>query len=380
MLIKNKTLIALTSLLLLLSTQWACQSNGGGETPDPCQSELDQTTLFQNLADQLIIPRYEDFQNLVNDLQLATEDFLSNPDLNSLSATQEVFKETYKRWQYVAQYQFGPAEEVGLRMSVNNFPADVALIQSNINSGKTDFSQPESFDRGLPAIDFLLFGVADSEDAIVALFTDDSAVKDHYHAYLQNSINDIKAKTDEVVKKWTKEGFRESFLAATGTAAGASLSQIINGLNEHYEFIRREKLGIPVGALTLGFTNPEKSEAFFSGISLELAIAATQAAQEFYLGQGADGVNREGLDDYLQQISEKSEGAALHQTIDQQFKAALTALGGLADPLANTIESNKSAVEAAYAEIVKQVVNIKTDMPSLLCIAITYVDNPSDSD
>ena len=377
---KSRNIIALSAVLLLVFTQWACQSNGGGETPDPCQSELDQTTLFQNLADQLIIPRYEDFQTAVNDLQLAIDDFLTNPDANTLSSTQEVFKETYRRWQYVAQYQFGPAEEVGLRMSVNNFPADIFLIESNINSGKTDFSQPEAFDRGLPAIDFLLYGAADSEDAIVGLFADDSAVKDDYHAYLRNIINDIKAKTDQVINKWTKEGFRESFLAATGTAAGASLSQIINGLNEHYEFIRREKLGIPVGALTLGFTNPEKSEAFFSGISLELAIAATSAAQEFYLGQGTDGVNREGIDDYLQQISEKSEGVALHQTIDQQFKAALTALGGLADPLASTIESNQSSVEAAYAEIVKQVVNIKTDMPSLLCIAITYVDNPSDSD
>lgn len=377
---RSRTIVVLSALLLITSTQWACKSNGAAETPDPCQSELDQTTLFQNLADQLIIPRYEDFQTLVDDLQLAVDDFLASPDPNTLGTAQEVFKETYRRWQYVAQYQFGPAEEVGLSMSVNNFPADIALIQSNINSGKTDFSQAEAFDRGLPAIDFLLFGAAESKDAIVGLFADDSAVKDNYHAYLRNIITEIRAKTDQVVNKWTKEGFRESFLAASGTAAGASLSQIINGLNEHYEFIRREKLGIPVGALTLGFTNPEKSEAFFSGISLELAIAATTAAQEFYLGRGVDGVNREGIDDYLQQISEQSEGAALHQTIEQQFKAALTALGGLADPLANTIESDQSSVEAAYAEIVKQVINIKTDMPSLLCIAITYVDNPSDSD
>lgn len=377
---KSKTLIASLTLLVLLATQWACKSNGGGETPDPCTSDLDQTTLFLNLADQLIIPRYEDFQTAVNDLQQAISEFIATPGVSTLNPAQEAFREAYLRWQYVAQYQFGPAEDVGLRMLVNNFPADISLIQSNIDSGKTDFSQPEAFDRGLPAIDFLLFGSASNEDAIIGLFSTDSAVKANYQTYLQNIINDIQAKTDQVINKWTKEGYRESFIAATGTAAGASLSQVINGLNEHYEIIRRDKLGIPVGALTLGFTNPEKSEAFFSGISLQLAIAATQAAQEFYLGQGRDGINREGLDDYLQQISEKNEGVSLHQTIAQQFTTALNALNGLADPLASIIESDQSKVEAAYAEVVKQVLNIKTDMPSLLCIAITYVDNPSDSD
>ena len=377
---KHKAIFSLALLLGLLFTQWACQSNSGGDTPDPCQSELDQTSLFQNLADQLIIPRYEAFQESVELLQQALSDFLAHPEVNNLHISQEAFKDAYIKWQFVAPYQFGPAEEAGLRMAVNNFPADTSLIQSNIQSGKTDFSQPEAFDRGFPAIDYLLFGAGQDEEAIVALFADDTALRANYQAYLQNIINDIQAKANQVLNQWTNEGFREDFLAATGTAAGASLSQVVNGLNQHYEFIRREKLGIPVGALTLNFPNPEKSEAYFSGISLQLAIAATQAAQEFYLGRGVDGVNRAGLDDYLQQISEKSEGAALHQTIDQQFKAALTALHGLADPLAETIKNDQSKVEAAYAEIVKQVVHIKTDLPSLICIAITYVDNPSDSD
>lgn len=229
-------------------------------------------------------------------------------------------------------------------------------------------------------MDYLLFGLADNNADIIAKYVDDAAIKVNYQAYLQNNIDAIKTKIDQVLNKWEKEGFREDFIAATGTAAGASLSQMINGLNQHYEIIRREKLGIPVGALTLGFANPEKTEAYFAGISTQLALTATQAAQEFYLGKGVDGVNRTGLDDYLQQISETAEGQALHQSIAEQFNLAITALAALADPLSEEINNNQSDVEATYAEVVKQVVNIKTDLPSLLCIAITYVDNPSDSD
>lgn len=371
-------IVCLMALLLLM--QWACKSDGSGETPDPCTSQLDQGALFQSTADQLIIPRYQAFQTAVNTLQSKTTSFLAAPEETTLLALQEAFKAAYVNWQYVAQYQFGPAEEVGLQMAVNNFPADISLIQANIENGKTDFSQPEAFDRGFPAMDYLLFGLADNNADIIAKYIDDTAIKVNYQAYLQNNIDAIKTKIDQVLNKWEKEGFREDFIAATGTAAGASLSQMINGLNQHYEIIRREKLGIPVGALTLGFANPEKTEAYFAGISTQLALTATQAAQEFYLGKGVDGVNRTGLDDYLQQISETAEGQALHQSIAEQFNLAITALVALADPLSEEINNNQSDVEATYAEVVKQVVNIKTDLPSLLCIAITYVDNPSDSD
>lgn len=364
----------------LLLTQWACKSDGSGETLDPCTSQLDQGALFQTTADQLIIPRYQAFQTAVNTLQSKTTSFLVAPEEASLLLLQEAFKLAYINWQYVAQYQFGPAEEVGLQMAVNNFPADISLVQAQIESGKTDFSQPEAFDRGFPAMDYMLFGLADNNADILAKYVDDTAIKVHYQTYLQNNIDAIKTKVDQVLNKWEKEGFREDFIAATGTAAGASLSQMINGLNQHYEIIRREKLGIPVGALTLGFPNPEKTEAFFAGISTQLALTATQAAQEFYLGKGTDGVNRTGLDDYLQQISETAEGQALHQSIATQFDLAIARLSELEDPLSEEIKNNQSIVETAYAEVVKQVVNIKTDLPSLLCIAITYVDNPSDSD
>lgn len=367
-------------LLLLFLSLCACKPKG--DTPDLCHSELDQQALFQNLADQLIIPRYMDFQNTVANLLDQTETFLASPNLANLHLLQDVFKTTYVSWQYVAQYEFGPAEDLNIRTLFNHFPADVALIQANIEAGKTSFSQAEAFDRGLPALDYLLFGLGGDDAEILANYVNDSPQKTYYLEYLRHLVIDIEVNINTVVNQWVNGNgaYRDNFIANAGTAAGSALSLLINGLNEHYEMIRRDKIGIPVGALTLGFSNPDKVEAPYAGISAELALTAIQAAKELYLGQGKDGINREGLDDYLQQISEKEEGLALHQNIKQQFDLAIAALTGLADPLSGTIMSDQAKVESAYAEIVKQVVNIKTDMPSLLCIAITYIDNPSDSD
>jgi hypothetical protein len=140
------------------------------------------------------------------------------------------------------------------------------------------------------------------------------------------------------------------------------------------------KLGIPVGAVTLGFPNPDKAEAFYAGISAELALEALRASESLYLGRAVNGANGEGLDDYLQQVAAKQQGQDLHQLIAGQFEAAIEALEAVPDPLSETIATDKALVELAYVEVSEQVRLLKTNLPSQTCIALTYIDNPSDSD
>ena len=68
-------------------------------------------------------------------------------------------------------------------------------------------------------------------------------------------VTDIQERVNHTYNGWTN-GYDETFINNTGTAAGTSLSLIINGLNENYEMIKREKLGVPSGVLTLDFPNP----------------------------------------------------------------------------------------------------------------------------
>ena len=50
----------------------------------------------------------------------------------------------------------------------------------------------------------------------------------------------------------------------------------------------------------------------------------------------------------------------------------------LTDPLSQGVQGNTAPIEAAYNEIQKLVVLLKTDMPSAMGILITYVDNDGD--
>lgn len=357
--------------LLLFS---GCDDGMGG-TQSPCESDFDQQALFSQLANGLILPGYAALELSTINLHAAAFNFAEAPSTTALAEVRSAFETAYLRWQDVAQFGFGPAETVALRATFNNFPLNIDDLKAKITDEDYDFTNPNTFDKGFPALDYLLYGLGEGESAAIVAQFEDAL----YATFLTKQTSFMAEAAKSVSDVW-KSTYRDQFVASEGTAAGASLSQIINGLNEHYEMIKRDKIGIPSGVVTLGFTNPDKVEAPFSGLSLALAERALLAAEQLYLGIGQDGQNGPGLDDYLEAVNATKEGESLNIRIQQQFEAAKSALAAVPEPLRTTVDEDNDLAVTAYNEITKQIVNIKTDMPSVLCVAITYIDNPSDSD
>jgi hypothetical protein len=144
--------------------------------------------------------------------------------------------------------------------------------------------------------------------------------------------------------------------------------------------IKREKLGVPSGVLTLGFSNPDKVEAPGLAISKELALEALKASKSLYLGMSVSDADGLGLDDYLTEVNALKSEEKLDDLIQNQFELAIRSIENLELTLQEEARDNQENVENAYAEVTKNLVNLKTDLPSVLCVSITYIDNPSDSD
>lgn len=360
-------ILQLSTILAFVLLLAAC----GDDTPTTgCETDFDQEAMFENIADNLIIPAYADLKEKVDNLEAKTTDFQSNTNQSTLDTLRNSWLEAYRVWQRASPYKFGPSEEVFLFNSVNNFPLNVDETNEKIVNEDYDFSSPDAYDKGFPALDYLLFGIGNDDAEILAQFADAK-----YMTYLTKVVEDIKTRVDATATAWNT--YRATFVTNTGTAAGSSLSQIVNGFNENYEFIKREKLGIPSGVVTLGFTNPTKVEAFYAGESVALANEALAASFQLYLGG-----NGLGLDDYLQTIGTIKGDKTLDEAIQEQFTSAINTLQdlGTTTPLSELVDTETSKVVNAYNEVTKQLVNIKTDMPSVLCVSITYIDNPSDSD
>lgn len=368
--------------LLFLAFTLFFTSSCGTEGDDTTQINFDRPALLQNLGNNLIAIRYQELELEINALDEAVTNFAATPNTNNLAQIGIAFQNTYFQWQYCSLFDFGPAETVGLRSAVNTFPTDIEKINANITSGTYNLEIADNIDaRGLPALDYLLFGIAATEAETVELYTSD-ALAENRLAYLQAITTDLKINMLTVINEWKATGsYLATFENAAGTDVGSSLGQLVNQLNQDFEFLKNVQIGIPLGKKTLGEALPEKVEAFYKNdISVDLAIEHLQAIEDVYFGTTHEGIDSIGLDDYLTELGtqHQSSGGLLATAIADQFTAAKNALSVVPSPLSEAVTTHPAVVETAYNELQKMVVLLKTDLPSALGVLITYNDNDGD--
>lgn len=365
---RNILLLNLFIIILIIS---AC---GNKPEESACMGDYDQQALFTNIADNLIVPSFQDLQVSTSNLDSEITAFADAPNIEKLTTTRAIFRTTYLAWQKVEYFNFGPSEAIQLNDKINHFPLNTALLEANISAGQYNLDSPDNYYSGLPALDYLLYGVGEHDNAIIAKYTTDENAT-AYREYLLAVITLMKNKINTANNNW-QDGYRDDFVRNTGTADGTAISLILNSLNENFENTRRERLGIPSGFHDINVPAfPERVEAFYSGLSLELLKVNMQTAKDYF-----NGINGEGVDDYLEFAGAKKEGVNLEDAINNQFDAIIDNINAIPETLSTSIVDEMTKVQDAYVPLANQVVNLKTDTPSALCVSITYIDNASDSD
>lgn len=359
------------AILLAVVHLWGLQSckEPDGDTSS-CLGEYPIDVFLERYANDIIIPDYRSFVTKIGELKSAVQDFTLMPDKSGLDGVRGKFASAYLGWQNVEPYQFGPAEDSYLYDHLNNFPLNVGALKTRIIQENYDFGSPDSYDKGFPALDYLFYGLDTNDQALIDSF----AANPKYAAYVVAMTSFMAEKTQTVLDAWVSS-FKSEFTSNTGVAAGLPFSQIVNSLNRHFERIRRNRIGIPSGALTLNFPQPDEVEAPFSGLSRQLAMQSIKASRRFF--EGADG---EGLDNVLEFVQAKKDGKPLQELILGEYDNAQVAVETIPETLAGSAENNTKKLLDAYQILSAMVIPLKSDMPSVMCIAITYVDNPSDSD
>ncbi len=336
---------------------------------DSIADNFDQAAMLSNLSNNVFIPHYSALKQEVSELNNKWNALKNSKSSADFTAMSEQFATTYMAYQQINYLEIGPAANVALRNNLNTFPADTAKINTNIQSGNYNINTLRSYpQKGFPALDYLLYRERMNQ-LLVRL--DDS----NFTTYVDDLITDMVSSTSTVFNEWNSS-YGIDFSTKTGSDIGSSLGMLTNAWNQHYERNFRDgKIGIPVGIRSLGIPMPDKAEAYFSGISTELAIENLNAMEQMYLGIGQDGINRPSYDDYL--IS--ADAAELDGRIKAQFAAAKAGLADINNgQLSDQIMNNQQSVEAAYFELQKLILLIKVELPSRLGILITYQDNDGD--
>lgn len=366
---------------MLVAFVYACSSsdNSSSGTDDDQGSDpsnFDRTALLENWADNIIIPGYIDFQSKVNTLQTETTSFTTNSD--DLTAIRAAWLDAYTTWQRVSMFENGPAETVGLRLNVNIYPTNVTIIEENIASGSYNLDLSSNrVAKGFPALDYLLFGIATSDDGILDIYNGSEG--DAYKQYLEDIVADMQSLITIVLDEWQGD-FRDDFVSNSGSSSTASVDRLVNDYIFYYErFLRAGKMGIPGGVFS-GNVEPNTIEALFAGnLSKQFFLEGLDAVQDFFNGRAYNGgAQGESLNSFLDDLNVTEDGSNLSAIINDQFDVAresVDALNSFEEELDTELPT--SFLEA-YNEVQRIVPLVKVDMVSALSISIDFADADGD--
>ncbi len=352
---------------LLLGLMIACSNDDDTPTLDFNRSEM-----LENYASNLIIPAYENLLLELQGLKSDWESFQQTPSQVTLETTQASWKSTYLAWQSANAYNFGPAEEGGLKKAlveeIGVFPVNADGIEDYIAQGATELDNADRDTRGFLGAEYLLFHT--DQSTLLAELQESNR-----QAYLSAVINDLVDEITLVVNAWPT--LKSDFISNDGTSVGSSTSLLYNEFVRSYETIKNFKVGLPIGVIA-GQSGPEPDlvECRYSRISLEALKAHLQTIDAIYYGKGING-DGIGLHEYLQEVV---GGPELILNLEAQWANVFAAVDDLPtdQSLYELAEAEHPALITLQTELQKQTRYFKSDLSSLLGLAITFSSNDGD--
>jgi uncharacterized protein len=229
---------------------------------DSTELELtfDRGPMLVNYANNVIAPRYLQYELATRKLQTHVLSFCQNPQITTLNEARNAYVLAYTNYQSISTFEFGPAETIILRANTNIFPTDPIQISNNISNASLDLTLSENNDaKGFPALDFLLFGANTNEQNIVDSFVNQPLACSYLLAITKRLHTDALYLLDQ----W-QNNYKNQFIAANGTDVSSGVGQLINQLNLELDLLKNAKIAIPLGLQTLNIAQPQKTEALYS--------------------------------------------------------------------------------------------------------------------
>jgi len=342
------------------------------------ENKFDRELMLKNYAENLIIPAYEDALVALNELKSQTDNFIANKKSANLELVKSAWLHAFEEWQFACMFNVGPAAEQGLNKSLNEeiatFPVSETKLNTILSTGQfsvTDFNRDA---RGFLAIEYLVFGGIDvSNETVLELFENQATRATYLQALIVHCINRV----GSVLGEWNG-AYKNQFIKNNGTDVGSSTSQLYNEFLKSFETIKNLKLELPLG-LRPGQTQiePQLVQAYYSGYSMNIIKKHTQAIENTYLGRSKSNVEGSSFRDYLKTVVGGPE--LISQTLSQ-WSNVIAAQNSVPTnaPMSEQIIAGSQALVDFRDELQKHTRFFKSDMSSLLGIAITYSSGDGD--
>ena len=374
-----KTLKIFISISILSIFIISCSSS-----PDDEQSiipEFDRSAVLKNYADNIIIPRLNNFRSSVDYLKESGDAYVDSPNITTYTELHNSWLEAYINWQYVEMFNIGKAEEIMFFSKTNTFPVNEGRIQENINNQKTDLSNPNDWScQGFPGLDYMIHGIANTENEIINQYIQNPL----NGKYLKVVINELNDNTDLVLNDWNT--YRNTFVNSVENTATSAFNMLTNDFVYYFEKgLRTNKIGIPSGVFS---NNPlsNKVESYYSSkngiedVSRDLIENALNAVDLVFQGKSSNqSPVGPSFKTYLDFIKANNVSADdIGSIVVNKIQTANQKILDLNKNFINQVENDNGKMLAAFDALQTIVVNLKTDMLSLFNVAVDYTDADGD--
>ena len=353
-------------------------------SPDDEQSiipEFDRSAVLKNYADNIIIPRLNNFRSSVDYLKESGDAYVDSPNITTYTELHNSWLEAYINWQYVEMFNIGKAEEIMFFSKTNTFPVNEGRIQENINNQKTDLSNPNDWScQGFPGLDYMIHGIANTENEIINQYIQNPL----NGKYLKVVLNELNNNTDLVLDDWNT--YRNTFVNSIENTATSAFNMLTNDFVYYFEKgLRTNKIGIPSGVFS---NNPlsNKVEAYYSSkngiedVSRDLIENALNAVDLVFQGKSSNqSPVGPSFKTYLDFIKANNVSADdIGSIVVNKIQTANQKILDLNKNFINQVENDNGKMLAAFDALQTIVVNLKTDMLSLFNVAVDYTDADGD--
>ncbi|MEZ4427839.1 MAG: imelysin family protein [Nannocystaceae bacterium] len=348
----------------------------GAPTEDP---EAARRAVFEHVGAEVIKPTLEAFVREAGALASTTEALCAAPDAARLEAAQEAWRVARAPWSRSEAFAFGPVKEIGVKNGIDFWPARPDNVETaitlavEINAGTADSVGASA--KGLPAMEYLLFGEGYDDALALAAFTDVDAGA-HRCAYLTALARDLEVRATALADAWLGDGGHLGALQAAGAGSELypttqdALDELVNGIVGDVTVMVEIKLGKPLGDASGGIIDPGLVESRFSDNALADLREDLVGAAAIYLGAGDGG---EGLTALVRAVD-----PALDARVRAGFIDAAAAIDGAPRPLRLAIESDGAGVTALQGELDALRRLLKLEVVSALGVTLTLTDNDGD--
>jgi len=350
-------------LLVVASLLAGCSDDGGdGGGGGGGGDEVDTAALLAAVADEVIVPAYEDLDAAFDGLTASLDQLCASPDAAALEAARGAWRDVETAWEQTRAGGVGPAMERRLAASVG-FVGRAGAVDELL-AGEAPVEVEALRDagaavKGISALEVALFGEGSDELA--------TAAGGRRCTYLQ-SVTELGAEAaGEVLSDW-QGGYRDDFVEGMDGDPQASLDLLVNELIFRATEVDDQGLRALVEAESadeLPASRADGPAAFrLAGLRANLEGIAEALDTE------AEGLRLVDL------VAARSADTA--ERLDAATDDAVEAMAPLPDSVTDSF-SDPAAVADAHAAVEALKVLLATEVASQLGVTISFSDADGDS-